>query len=225
MLPFKTTFSSKFELQRKINMPGSSRARSTRGQENEAWAVYKKNPSRESWDDLSGDQYIICPKPPSPAGKILDRRQLFFLANHNSLEQTPRTRPNLPPQDSRDGFFCTLPRPYFLGHTLIWPGYFGKHVLGLFGLLPLSLSNSVGFVSLSEKALLVSISVAILFLRSWHVYFPLSSNFVEKVVLKGSMAAKMASRVSYLVYYYCISIDHSLLCIQSEFEQIITKLR
>ena len=31
-----------------------------------------------------------------------------------------------------------------------------------------------------------------------------SSNFVEKVVLKGSMAAKMASRVSYLVYYYCI---------------------
>ena len=180
MLPFKTTFSSKFELQRKINMPGSSRARSTRGQENEAWAVYKKNPSRESWDDLSGDQYIICLKPPSPAGKILDRRQLFFLANHNSLEQTPRTRPNLPPQDSRDGFFCTLPRPYFLGHTLIWPGYFGEHVLGLFGLLPLSLSNSVGFVSLSEKALLVSISVAILFLRSWHVYFPLEFEFRGK---------------------------------------------
>ena len=34
--------------------------------------------------------------------------------------------------------------------------------------------------------------------------FRWSSNFVEKVVLKGSMAAKMASRVSYLVYYYCI---------------------
>ena len=101
MLPFNTTFSTKFELQRKINMPGSSRARSTRGQENEAWAVYKKNPSRESWDDLSGDQYIICLKPPSPAVKILDRRQLFFLANHNLLEQTPRTRPNLPPQDSQ----------------------------------------------------------------------------------------------------------------------------
>ena len=39
---------------------------------------------------------------------------------------------------------------------------------------------------------------------------------MEKVVLKGSMAAKMASRVSYLLYYYCI---------YSEFEQIITKLR
>ena len=34
--------------------------------------------------------------------------------------------------------------------------------------------------------------------------FRWSSNFVEKVVLKGSMAVKMASRVSYLVYYYCI---------------------
>ena len=72
----------------------SSRARSTRGQENEAWALYKKIPSRESWGDLSRDRYIICPKPPSPAGKILDRRQLFFLANHNSPEQTPHTRLN-----------------------------------------------------------------------------------------------------------------------------------
>ena len=113
MLPFNTTFSTKFELQRKINMPGSSRARSTRGQENEAWAVYKKNPSRESWDDLSGDQYIICLKPPSPAGRILDRRQLFFLANHNSLEQTPRRRPNLPPQDFRDGFFLYTAQALF----------------------------------------------------------------------------------------------------------------
>ena len=69
----------------------SGPASSTSGQENGAWALYKKNPSRESWGDLSGDRYTICPKPPFPAGKILDRRQLFFLANHNSLEQTPYT--------------------------------------------------------------------------------------------------------------------------------------
>ena len=94
----------------------SSRARSTRGQENEAWALYKKNPSRESCGDLSGDQYIICPKPPSPAGKILDRRQLFFLANHNSLEQTPHTRQNLPPQVCRDGFFL-----YTAQASFSWP--------------------------------------------------------------------------------------------------------
>ena len=73
----------------------SSRARSTRGQENEAWALYKKNPSRESWGDLSGERYIICPKPPYPAEKIPDRRQLFFLANHNSPEQTLYTPLNL----------------------------------------------------------------------------------------------------------------------------------
>ena len=38
-----------------------------------------------------------------------------------------------------------------------------------------------------------------------------SSNFVKKVELNESIATKMASRVSYPVYYYCI---------QSEFEQI-----
>ena len=37
----------------------------------------KKNPSPESWGDLSGDRCIICPKPPSPAGKILDRSAVF----------------------------------------------------------------------------------------------------------------------------------------------------
>ena len=55
----------------------------------------QKIPSRESWGDLSGDRYIICPKPPHPAEKILDRRQFFFLANHNSPEQTLYTRLNL----------------------------------------------------------------------------------------------------------------------------------
>ena len=77
------------------------------------------------------------------------------------------------PQDSRDGIFCIVPRPHFLGRALVWPGCFGEHILGLFGLYPSSLSKSVRFVSLSEKASLVSISAAILFLRSWHVYFPL----------------------------------------------------
>ena len=112
--------------------------------------------------------------------------------------------PERSPQDSRDGFFCTVPRPHFPGRALIWPGCFGEHILGLFGLYPSSLSKSVGFVSPSGTASLVSISAAILFLRSWHVYFSLNSNFVEKVVLNESMSAKMASRVSYLVYYYCI---------------------
>ena len=101
-------------------------------------------------------------------------------------------------------FFCTVPRPHFLGRVLIWPGCFGERILGLFGLYSSSLSKSVGFVSLSGKASLVSISAAILFLRYPGMYiFRWSSNSVEKVVLNESMSAKMAPRVSYLVYYYC----------------------
>ena len=77
-------------------------------------------------------------------------------------------------------FFSTVPRPHFLGRALNWPDCFDEHVLGLFGLYPSSLSKSVGFVSLSVKASLVSISAAILFLRSWHVYFPLEFEFRGK---------------------------------------------
>ena len=34
-------------------------ARSTCGYANEAWALYKSNPSRVSWVDLSRDRYIV----------------------------------------------------------------------------------------------------------------------------------------------------------------------
>ena len=101
-------------------------------------------------------------------------------------------------------FFCTVPRPHFLGRALIWPGYFGEHILGLFGLHPSSLSKSAGFVFLSGKALLVSILLLSYYYDPGMFIFRWSSNFVEKVVLNESMSAKMASSVSYLVYYYCI---------------------
>ena len=84
------------------------------------------------------------------------------------------------PRTPRMEFFCTVPRPHFLGRALIWPGCFGERILGVFGLCSSSLSKSVGFVSLSGKASLVSISAAILFLRSWHVYFPLEFEFPGK---------------------------------------------
>ena len=96
----------------------------------------------------------------------------FGKAMYRSLERST--------QDTRDGFFCTVPRPHFLGRALIWPGYFGEHILGLFGLHPSSLSKSAGFVFLSGKASLVSISAAILLLRFWHVYFLLEFEFREK---------------------------------------------
>ena len=46
----------------------------------------------------------------------------------------------------RMDFFCMVPRAHFLGRTLIWPGYFGEHILALLGLHPSSLSKSAGFV-------------------------------------------------------------------------------
>ena len=63
-----------------------------------------------------------------------------------------------------------------------YPGliFLAEHVLGLFGLYPSSFSKSVGFVSLSGKASLVSISAPIPFLQSWHVHFPLEFEFRGK---------------------------------------------
>ena len=88
----------------------------------------------------------------------------FGKAMNRSLERST--------QDSRDGFFFrTVHRPYVFGRALIWPGYFGEHILGHFGLHPSGLSKSAGFVFLSGKASLVSISAAMLLLHSLHVYF------------------------------------------------------
>ena len=99
-------------------------------------------------------------------------------------------------------FFCTLPRPYFRGHTLIWPGYFGEHVLGLFGLHPSGMSKSAGFVFLSGKASLVSISAAILLLRSWHVYFLLEFEFRGKRNFVGAIRTTTINcRVSFIDLY------------------------
>ena len=88
--------------------------------------------------------------------------------------------PERSPQDSRDGVFLYSAQASFSWPRVDWTGCFGEHILGLFGLHPSSLSKSVGFVSLSGKASLVSISAAILFLRSWHVYFPLEFEFRGK---------------------------------------------
>ena len=107
-------------------------------------------------------------------------------------------------------FFCTVPRPHFLGRALIWPGYFGEHVLGLFALYPSNLSKSVGFVSLSGKASLVSIYAAILSLRSWLVYFPLEFEFRGKsCVERGAWRRKwhLVSPTLYIIIVYRVNLN------------------
>ena len=118
----------------------------------------------------------------------------FGKAMYRSLEKST--------QGTGDGFFCTVPRPHFLGRVLILPGYFGEHILGLFGLhlrVCQSLRDSFFY--------LVKLHWFLYLLLSYYYYpgmfiFCWSSNFMENVVLNKSMVAKMASRVCYLVYYY-----------------------
>ena len=91
---------------------------------------------------------------------------------YRSLERSP--------QDSRDGIFL-----YSAQASFSWPRVDLARLLRraysrCVWLYSSSLSKSVGFVSLSGKASLVSISAAILFLRSWHVYFPLEFEFRGK---------------------------------------------
>ena len=58
----------------------SSRARSTRGQENEAWALYKKIHPRSPEGTFLGTNTPFAQSHPTLLKKILNRRQLFFLA-------------------------------------------------------------------------------------------------------------------------------------------------
>ena len=107
-------------------------------------------------------------------------------------------------------FFCTVPRPHFLGRALIWPGCFGQPATQA-NIFSICLDYTLRVCqSLWDSFLYLGKLNWFLYLLLSYFYYPgmfifrWSSNFVEKVVLNESMSAKMASRVSYLVYYYCI---------------------
>ena len=125
----------------------------------------------------------------------------IFPAGKGGFGQMVYRSPERSPQDSRDGFFL-----YSAQAPFSWPR------VDLARPLRRACSRSFGFISFEFvkvcgirfsicESFIGFISAAILFILCWHVYLPLE---FEKVVLKGSMAAKMASRVSYLVYYYFI---------------------
>ena len=99
--------------------------------------------------------------------------------------------PERSPQDSWEGFFW-----YSAQASFSWPSVDLARLLSVFLDYILSVRQS-----LWDSFLYLLLSY---FYDPGMFIFRWSSNFAEKVVLKGSMAAKMASRVSYLVYYYCI---------------------
>ena len=95
-------------------------------------------------------------------------------------------------------FFCTVPRPHFLGHVLIWPGCFGEHILGLLDyILPVCQSLWDSFLYLGKLRWFLYLLLSYFYDPGIFIFL-WSSNFVEKVVLNESMSAKMAPRVSYL---------------------------
>ena len=130
----------------------------------------------------------------------------------------PRTRPGM-------DFICTVPRPHLLGCALIWPYHSGATTFGLFGSYPSNLSKSTRFVFLAGKASLVSISDAILFLRSSMFIYRQSLNCREKIVQEREHSGR-----DVISFFLTCVRSHGLLhcvlnCMEGEFEQIITKIR
>ena len=71
-------------------------------------------------------------------------------------------------------------------------------------------SKSAGFVSLSGKASLVSISAAILFLRSWHVYFPLELKISWKTLCWMRACRRkwhLVSPTLYIIIVYRVNLN------------------
>ena len=105
---------------------------------------------------------------------------------------------------------CTVPTPHLLG-----PATWARRLSPFLVYILRNLSKSAGFVSLAGEAL------SLLYLMLPYFYDP--SMFIyrfiriswKKVCWKGSMAAEMSSRASYLVYYIVWRV----------IKQIITKIR
>ena len=74
------------------------------------------------------------------------------------------------PQDPRDGTFLYSAQASFSWQRVDLARLLRRAYSRSVWIIFFEFVKSVGFVSLSGKASLVSISAAILFLRSWHVY-------------------------------------------------------
>ena len=137
----------------------------------------------------------------------------FGKAMYRSLESQPRT----PEMD----FFCTVPRPHFLVRALIWPGYLIRRAYSRpFWITSFQFVKVCGIHFLSGKASLVSISAAILLLRSWHIYFLLEFEFRGKScswVRAWRRRWHLVSPTLYIIIVYRVNLN--------KLPQIITKLR
>ena len=78
-------------------------------------------------------------------------------------------------------FLCTVTRPHFLSRALIWPRYFGEHACSQsFWIIAFEFLKVCGIRFSICESFVGFYTAAILFLRSWHVYFPLEFEFRGK---------------------------------------------
>ena len=126
---------------------------------------------------------------------------LKFLENKKrSINLTlQKGHPRTPGMDS----FCTVLRPYFLGTGWSCPAT-SASMFSVFLDYILRVCQSLwdSFLYLGKLHWFLYLLLSYFYDPGMFI-FRWSSNFVEKVVLNESMSAKMAPRVSYLVYYYC----------------------
>ena len=138
-------------------------------------------------------------------GRTIVFYQVFFPAGEGGFGQMMYRSPERSPQDSRDGFFLCGAQASFS-----WPR------VDLARLLRRAYSRSVWIISFEfVKVCGIRFSIWESFIGFYICCYPISTILAclfsvgvriswKKVVLNESMSAKMASRVSYLVYYYCI---------------------
>ena len=118
-------------------------------------------------------------------------------------------------QDTRDGFDLYSAQASFARPRVDLAQLLRRAVSRPFRTIFSEFVKSAGFVSLPGEASLVTVSDPILFLRS-ACLFSVGVR-VQKLCWKGIMAAKMASRASYLVYYYRRTATWNLFVKQSKF--------
>ena len=166
----------------------SSRARSTRGQENEAWALYKKfHPGSPEVTFLGKDFYQVF----FQQGRVALGK--WCIGPQKGHLRTPWVE-----------FFVQCPGLIFL--AALWSGPAASASIFsvcLDYILRVCLSLWDSFLYLGKFHWFLYLLLSYFYDPGMFI-FRCNSNFVEKVVLNESMSAKMASRVSYLVYYYCI---------------------
>ena len=103
-----------------------------------------------------------------------------------------------------------MPRPHFLGQALIWPGYFGEHILGLLDyILQVCQSLRDSFFCLGKLHWFLYLLLSYYYDPGMFI-FCWSSNFVEKVAVEwghGGEDGIFVSPTLYIIIVYRVNLN------------------